>query len=272
MLRGFFKATAFAFLTAVSMPAAAIFQNGGFESGNFNGWTTGFGVNNGMTGAQPFTSASISLSSGGSFRGAVASAGPDLVGAPITLPHVGGRTARVNNDATGGYANFISQTDVITNADRDATDNKLHVRFDYAVVLEDPGHSADAQPFFFIRVRDVTAGTTLFEDFSFAGQTGTQFQPLANTSYRYLNWKGADVVVPDASVGHSIEVYLLASDCSPSAHLGYAYLDGFGSQVVTPPAPPPAGGIVPAPTLDETALIGLGLLLLGAAVVSTRRS
>ena len=270
MLRAFFKAMTCAVLCAISLQAAAIFHNGGFESGDFSGWTTGYGTNNGLTGSQPFTSASINLGSGGSFRGAVVSAGPDLVGAPITLPHVGGRTARVNNGDTGGYANFISQTDVITNADRDAGDQKLHVRFDYAVVLENPGHDPDEQPFFFVRVRDVTAGTTLYEDFSFAGQTGTQFQPLANTSYAYLNWKGADVVVPDASVGHSIEVYLLASDCSPSAHLGYAYLDGFGSQVVTPP--PSSRPAVPAPMFDEMALIGLGLLLLGAAVVSMRRA
>ncbi len=268
MRQAFLKAISFALLSAVSLPAAAIFHNGGFESGDFTGWTTGFGVNSGLSGSQPFTSASITLGSGGSFRGAVLTAGPDLVGAPITLPHVGSRTARVNNGDTGGYANFISQTDVVTNADRDATDNKLHVRFDYAVVLENPGHSAEQQPFFFIRVRDLTAGTTLFEDFSFAGQTGTQFQPLGTTSYSYLNWKGADVIVPDASVGHSIEVYLLASDCSPSAHLGYAYLDGFGSQVVTPPS---NSATVPAPTLDETALICLGLLLLGAAVFSARR-
>ena len=33
------------------------------------------------------------------------------------------------------------------------------------------------------------------------------------------------MIVPDADLGDSIEVYLLASDCEPP-HSGYAYLDG----------------------------------------------
>ncbi len=250
-------------------PSFAIFQNGGFESGNFTGWTTGFGVNNGLTGAQPFGSSSISLGAGGSFRGAVVSAGPDLVGAPITLPRAGAQTARVNNRSTGGIANFISQADAITEADRDVTDNKLHVRFSYAVVLQNPGHSAAGQPFFFLRVRNVTKNTTLYEDFSFAGQTGTQFVNLGTTGFQYLDWKNADVIVPDADLSDSIEVYLLASDCAPSAHTGYAYLDGFGSAVVIPGA---TTGPVVVPTLGEWALIALsGLLALSAGFVARRQ-
>ena len=250
-------------------PSFAIFQNGGFESGDFTGWTTGFGINNGLTGSQPFSSGSISLVPGGSFRGAVVSAGPDLVNAPITLPRAGTRTARVNNSATGGIANFISQADIITAADRAASDSKLHVRFSYAVVLEDPNHSADGQPFFFIRVRNVTKNTTLYEDFSFAGQTGTQFANLGATNYKYLDWKNADVVVPDADLGDSIEVYLLASDCEPTGHTGYAYLDGFGSAVVTPGAGGPTVGV---PTLGEWALLSLSALLaLSAGFVARRQ-
>lgn len=251
-------------------PSFAIFQNGGFESGNFNGWTTGFGQNNGLTGVQPFSSSSINLGSGGTFRGAVLSAGPDLVGAPITLPRAGAFTARVNNNATGGFANFISQADAITAADRDTSDSKLHVRFSYAVVLENPGHTPSGQPFFFIRVRNVTKNTTLFEDFSFAGQTGTQFTNLGTTPYQYLNWKNADVIVPDADLGDSIQVYLLASDCEPTAHLGYAYLDGFGSAVVTPGPTAKATAVVP--TLGEWALITLSALLaLSAGLVARRQ-
>ena len=255
------------------VPAFAIFQNGGFESGNFTGWTQGAGVNNGLTGAQPFSGSSVSLGAGGTFRGAVVTGGPDLVGAPIALPRTGANTARVNNRATGGIANFISQADVITNADRDTTDNRLHVRFSYSVVLEDPGHSASQQPFFFLRVRNVTKNTMLFEDFAFAGQTGTLFQVVpANPSFKYLDWRNVDVLVADADVGDSIEVYLLASDCSPTAHSGYAYLDGFGSAVVTPgPGPITIAPAINVPTLGEWSLIGLGLLLLGAAGYSTKR-
>lgn len=138
-------------------------------------------------------------------------------------------------------------------------------------MLEDPGHSPAEQPFFFLRVRNVTKGTTLYEDFSFAGQTGTQFVPVptptGGNNPVYLDWKPADVVVPNADLGDTIEVYLLASDCEPTGHSGYAYLDGFGSRVV-----PPGGGHVAAvPTLSEAGFMALGLLLAGAAATSLRR-
>ena len=258
-------------LLALSLPASAIFTNGGFETGDFTGWTSGSGLNNGLQGLQPYTSASISYIPGGTFRGAVVSAGPDLYGAPITLPYAGTRTARVNNSATGGYLNFISQSDAVTEADRDPADSRLHIRFNYAVVLDDPSHSANQQPFFFLRVRNVTKNTTLYEDFSFAGQTGTQFvsvpSPTGGSNPKFLDWKAADVVVPNADLGDTIEVYLMASDCSPTGHAGYAYLDGFGSRVV----PPGATVATPVPTLNETALMALGLLLAGVAATSLRR-
>ncbi len=266
----FLRALVCAGICTLALPASAIFQNGGFESGNFTGWTTGAGINNGLAGVQPFTGSSINLGSGGSFRSAIVTAGPDLKGAPLALPFAGTATARVNNTDTGGVANFISQADVITNADRDAGDSKLHVRFSYAVVLNDGGHNAAGQPFFFLRVRNVTKNTTLYEDFSFAGQTGTQFQPIVGQSgWSYLPWKAADVVVPDADLGDSIEVYLLASDCAPSAHTGYAYLDGFGSAVVGPGAAGPAAVV---PTLSEYAVAGLGMLLLGVAWRTHRKT
>jgi len=261
-------------LLAASLPAMAIFTNGGFESGDFTGWTQGTGLNNnGLTLPQPFTGASINLSPGGTFTGAVVNSSyTELSGAPITpMPFAGTYSARVGDTTSGYNANYISQQDVITAADRDSSDNKLHVRFSYAVVLEDPGHDPEEQPFFYLRVRNVTKGTDLYEDFSFAGQTGTQFLPIpspGNTSALYLNWKPADVVVPDADLGDTIEVYLLAAGCSQSGHYGYAYLDGFGSRVI-----PPGGGstVAPVPTLGELSFMALGLLLAGAGAVSLRR-
>ena len=259
-------------LLAASLPAMAIFTNGGFETGDFTGWTQATGRNNnGLSGAQPFTGASINLSPGGTFTGAVVGSGyTELSGAPISpMPFAGTHSARVGDTTANYNANIISQQDVITATDRDSSDNRLHVRFSYAVVLEDPGHPAAEQPFFYLRVRNVTKGTDLYEDFSFAGQTGTQFQPVSgNPSVLYLDWKQADVLVPDADEGDTIEVYLLAAGCARSGHYGYAYLDGFGSRVV-----PPGGGtsIAPVPTLSEMSFMALGLLLAGAGAASLRR-
>jgi len=82
----FLRTTVCGALLAASLPAMAIFTNGGFESGDFTGWTQGTGLNNlgGLTGAQPFTGASINLGAGGTFTGAVVGSGyTELATAPI---------------------------------------------------------------------------------------------------------------------------------------------------------------------------------------------
>ena len=125
----------------------------------------------------------------------------------------------------------IAQQDVITNADRDLNDNLLHVRFSYAAVLNDPEHSPAQQPFFFVRLRNITKSTTLYEDFTYSNQPGKTFL-IGTGGYKYTAFSNVDIVVPDADLGDTLEIQALASDCSPTAHAGYVYLDGFGSAVV----------------------------------------
>ena len=40
--------------------------------------------------------------------------------------------------------------------------------------------------------------------------------------------------VPDTSVGHELEVRVLAADCGNNAHAGYVYVDAFGSLAIPP--------------------------------------
>lgn len=255
-------------------PVWAIFTNGGFETGNFNGWTTASGINNGLTLPQPFTGNSLNIGAGGTFRSNVISSGPDLQGAPITLPYAGAFTARVNNDATGGITNQISQSDVVSAADRDPSDGKLHVRFAYAANIENPNHSPEQQPFIYVRLRDVTAGTVLFEDFTFGGQSGKPFHTYtvpSGRSFQYLDWTPVNIIVPDANIGHTLEIFAVGSDCSPTAHSAYTYLDGFGS-IVVPPGTGTTSAVTAIPTLSEWGLILLSISLGGAALWQRRRS
>jgi len=248
-------------------PAYAIFQNGGFETGNFTGWTQAAGINQGLSGTAPFTSADLNIGAGGTFRSTVVGATPDARAPQLVFPRVGSFTALLNHPtAAGGILNSISQQDAITNADRDANDNLLHVRFSYAAVLLDSGHSDNQRPFFFVRVRNITKSTTLYEDFTYEQQPGKTF--IAGTSgYRYTQFQNIDVVVPDADLGDTLEIEALASDCSPTAHPGYVYLDGFGSAVVGPGGPT---GPVDVPTLSEWGLILLALGI-GAITLYTQR-
>jgi hypothetical protein len=265
------RTIAIAALALAATPAWAIFTNGGFEAGNFSSWTQTSGVNNGLSGSAPFSSASLNITPGGTFRGFVRTTGFTDPRAPtLALPRSGSFTAQVNHETqAGGYMSSIAQQDVITNADRDPSDNLLHVRFSYSAVLNDSGHNDAARPFFFVRLRNITKGTTLYEEFAYEQQPGKTFL-IGTSGYRYTAFTNVDVVVPDADVNDTLEIQALASDCSPSAHPGYVYLDGFGSSIVPPGPGPGPTGPVDVPTLSEWALILLSLGLGGVALWSMR--
>ncbi|MDG4552848.1 MAG: IPTL-CTERM sorting domain-containing protein [Candidatus Competibacter sp.] len=254
-----------------SSPAWAIFTNGGFESGDFTGWTKTIGSNPGLTGTPPFTGANVVIGAGGSDTSAVIGAGADPRAPQLVLPRAGAWTARVNDFNSGAIINSIKQSAPITAADRDPNDNKLHVRFSYAAVLEDPNHTPNAQPYFYVRLRNVTKNTLLYEDFTFANQPGKQFTTTVVNLATWLsttNFINVDIVIPETDIGDTLEIEALGADCSFSGHGGYVYLDGFGSAVV-PPGPTTADN--PIPTLSEWAMILLSLALAGAVVFTQRR-
>jgi hypothetical protein len=255
-------------LALMATPASAIFVNGGFEAGNFGSWNKTIGSNPGLTGAPPFTGTNIVIGAGGQDLTAVVGAGSDPRAPHLVLPRAGAFTARVNDFNGGANLNAIRQAAPITNADRDATDGLLHVRFSYAAVLEDPGHSPAQQPYFFVRLRNLTKNTTLYEDFTFSNQPGKTF--IRTGAWLATNFINVDIVVPDANLNDNLEIEAFGVDCSPGAHGGYVYLDGFGSAIV-PPGPGPAPlGPQDIPTLSEWGLIVLALLLGGAAFVVRR--
>ena len=266
-------------LLLASSPAWAIFTNGGFETGNFTGWTFTIGTNPGLSGSPPFTGASVVIASGGSNTSAVVGAGQDPRAPQLTLPRAGSFTARVNDFNNGAIINSIKQSAPITSADIDPADGQLHVRFSYAAVLEDPGHAPQQQPYFFVRLRDLTKGTVLYEDFTYSGQPGKTFTTTVwsgtgtpwNSNTQFQN---TDIVVPMSALNDTLEIETLGADCSLGGHGGYVYLDGFGSAVVPPSgpaAPAPVGTGTDIPTLSEWALILLSMLLAALGMQAYRR-
>jgi hypothetical protein len=248
-----------------SSPAWAIFTNGGFETGDFSGWTKTIGSNPGLTGAPPFTGANIQIGAGGADTSAVIGAFADPHAPQLSLPRVGAFTGRVNDEGSGAVLNSIKQSAPITAADVDSGDGLPHVRFSYAAVLEDPGHPPTDQPYFYVVQRNLTKGTILYEDFTYSGQPGKTF--VTTGGWKSTNFINVDVVVPTADLGDTLEIEAIGADCSQGAHGGYVYLDGFGSAVVGGGATP----IQPVPTLSQWALIGLAMLLFVAAALQRRR-
>jgi uncharacterized repeat protein (TIGR01451 family) len=157
--------------------------------------------------------------------------------APLTKS---GTTAITGWVAIGKQATSVSQQITIQPSDIDPIDNKVHVRFIAAPVLENPAHTINEQPFFAIQLNNITTGrigsNPLFFQWNFASQPGTPWKDLtagagtnlgSNTSYQYTDWQAFDMSPGNAfiHVGDTIEVVVMASGCSRNGHDGHVYLD-----------------------------------------------
>src|SRR5690606_30714827 len=94
--------------------------------------------------------------------GAESQPDPSLgAGASLRWPRYGTRVAVVNQLGASNNANSLKQTMTIAAADIDPVDNKAHVRFAVAPVLQNPNHSASEQPYYWVQLRNITKNTTL---------------------------------------------------------------------------------------------------------------
>ena len=231
-------------LLLLSTVASAIFTNGGFETGDFSGWTKSWFLNPGLAGAQPYTGASIVRNAGGFDRTAVlTAAGPMAASDPIVTaalyPRFGTRAARVNFHPLGSNpdanANSLLQTATVVAGDVDPDDSLVHLRFAYLPILENPNHPPNEQPWFYIAVRNLTRATTVWQRFAFANEPGVPWQ-IANAggvAYTYTGWQLVDV--PGGAgvieVGDSVQLEVVAAACSLGGHRGHVYVDAFGSTI-----------------------------------------
>lgn len=221
--------------------ANAIYLNGDFENGDFSHWTEGFGYNPGLKGSPPFTHKDIKINRGGKRILNMVGATSDPRAPHLTLPRQGNYTAKVNDEFNGAHLNHISQKASITEEDRDPSDGKLHVRFNYAAVLEDPGHIANNQPYFHVQLKDLTTDEILYEDFAYSNQPGREFYTTitygndgSNSIWRSTPFIDVDIEVPDTKVGHELEVRVIGAQCAQTGHGGYVYVDAFGAHKISP--------------------------------------
>lgn len=233
-----------ALLVLVVVPAVllALFTNGGFETGDFTGWTKTAFLNPGLSGSPPFTTANIVRSPGGSDQSIIVTAAAPETGvdprlgptATLKFPKFGMFSARVNGPITGLISNTILQQTTTTAGDVDPADGKIHVRFTYAPVMENPSHQPQQQPYFAVIVRNVTRSTTLFETLNFSNQPGVPWKPSPlDPAVLYTDWQIVDIAPPLSAlaVGDTIEIEVIGADCSLGGHYGYVYVDAFGAQI-----------------------------------------
>lgn len=136
------------------------------------------------------------------------------------LPEGVDRVIRLGNSNIGGEAESITYRFI---ADIDRPLLLLH----FAVVFEDPDHSAADQPRFAVQV--LNHNGKLVEDCAeydvCAGEGLEGFHELGGSSDSKILWRDWTTVGIDLSAygGEEIQVRFLTYDCALSAHFGYAY-------------------------------------------------
>lgn len=238
----------------VGAPAFAdSFVNGGFENGNTSGWTTAGAYYRGGADNNTLTPALVLASGSTDTHSSVINTSyvdPNLGTALGTTVYSGQYAYRVEDTTYGGYASVISQT--VANY----TDPNIF--FAWKAVLLGAHGVLDAA-ILKITLRDDTTSTNLITRTYNAADDGSGIDPrfsLLNNNYYTADWQIEQLAIDASLSGHTFTLSVLASDCQPTGHWGYAYLDGFGA--INPPV-----GTVPEPA--SLALVGLGLAGLAAS-------
>ena len=166
------SALALAALTLAAPASAAIFTNGGFESGDLTGWTIGGGYRG--NDLNPLTLQNF-LPGGSEYNASIASSHSEVIsngyvdpilGAPVGDTTYGGtgHALRLEDTFTGGYASVVSQT--VTGY------SDPSIFFSWKAVLQNGGHSDDESAIFQLVLEDLTTSTVLISRSYNAGVGG----------------------------------------------------------------------------------------------------
>ncbi|MES2289341.1 MAG: PEPxxWA-CTERM sorting domain-containing protein [Pseudomonadota bacterium] len=253
--------TAAAALGVSSTAMAASFTNGGFEDGNTNGWTVVSSKYRNGTLNNALTPTFVKTNPTGPAHSAVIDTSyvDPLLGAKLGSTVNDGKYAyRVEDTTTGGYASLIEQR---VNNYTDAG-----IFFAWKSVLEG-AHDATEAATMIITLTDLTTNTVLVTRNYNAASGGSGIDPRftydSPTNLYYTKTWQLESFDVSALQGHDFLLSVIASDCEPTGHRGYVYLDGFGNV-----APPNTGG-VPEPATWAMMIGGFGMV--GASMRYRRR-
>ncbi|MEO7983361.1 MAG: PKD domain-containing protein [Bacteroidota bacterium] len=152
-----------------------------------------------------------------------ASAGVDPYGNfPQLCPNGSGFSVRLGNSSGGHQAESIAYTYTIP-----STLSVFSMLFHYAVVLQNPNHTAEEQPRFRARIIDLTTNAPIpcvTFDFTASGSLPGFLQSPVTSTVVYKDWTPITINL-SAYIGRTIQLEFITSDCTFQAHFGYAYVD-----------------------------------------------
>ncbi|SFF36848.1 T9SS type B sorting domain-containing protein [Spirosoma endophyticum] len=202
-------------------------QTIGFEDGSFGGWERWTGEFSPYLFPLPYRLEPGSLHDfNGQYGHTITSVGdgydPNVKERiPVVAP--GSRhSVRLGDLDVGGFLDQLRTSFVVP------IDKPL-LRYQIAVVLQNPNHRPDQQPGFSLVVRTLNGDTIrcgYYEAVATNRTAGFIYQPSDEPSERliYRNWT-SHVLDLRAYVGQTLRLEVTAHDCSEGGHFGYAYFD-----------------------------------------------
>ena len=179
-----------------------------------------FGFNDGFEGWDAYTGVCCPISAPvegyvNTRHRIVSSADTDDWIIPTVAPGNEPFSALLGNQSVGSKAERLVHEILITDS---------LLGFNYAVVLQDPGHTAVDQPRFEVNITDYKGETIPCGSVSFVPGVNTPGF-IKSGDVVYKAWSTAIFDVKDY-IGQILRIDLRTGDCGQGAHYGYAYVDG----------------------------------------------
>lgn len=186
-----------------------------FEEGTFNGWILQRGK---QPGNAPYAVNNM-VNSAPNIQHFIFNGGNDpVVGIPRVNPDGGQYSARLGNgNSSNADVAIMRQTYMV-----DATNTLFS--YSYAIVVQDPGHTLNEQPYFVLRMYDQAGNDIPCGSYSVQSNSSNPDFQSGPGSVLYQNWKTSFAPL-EAYIGQNVTIEFRAADCSQFGHYGYAYVD-----------------------------------------------
>ncbi len=196
-------------------------ENGGFELGDFTGWTGGIG-----TYEDPIGSNTDIVTTGDFPRHSIHSVGytdPIIPELPIFSPGTGTYIAQLGNSNNGKEKERLTYC-------FDVQPCNQNFRFNFLIILEDPAdHNDNEKPFFAWRLFNESTDETIANEKFTADvndEVFNRFDRPNGTKIAYTPWRCENIDLSDIESGTRLCIVFTTADCKKKQHFGYAYIDG----------------------------------------------